>query len=113
MRRRFLVVLVAFFISLAAVSAHAQDSSAQIARKVVKQTMPRYPELARRINLAGTVKVMAVVTPDGKVKKVEAVGGSPLLVQAAQEAVFQWKFAPASAESREVIELHFNPQDQQ
>jgi TonB family protein len=110
MRTRFLIILVLFFVSLAAVSAPAQDSATPAARKVVRQTMPRYPELARRLNLTGTVKVMAVVAPDGKVKKVETVGGSPLLVQAAQDAVSQWKFAPASAESREVIELHFNPQ---
>jgi TonB family protein len=113
MRSRFLLLIFAwFFVFFAAVSVHAQDSSPQSTRKVVKQTMPRYPDLARRLNLAGTVKVMATVSPDGKVKKVEPVGGSPLLVQAAQDAVAQWKFAPASGESREVIELHFNPQDQ-
>jgi TonB family protein len=112
MRTRLLAILVSFFVCLAGVSARAQDSSPQNSRKVVRQTMPRYPDLARRLNLAGTVKVMATVSPDGKVKKVEPVGGSPLLVQAAQDAVAQWKFAPASGESREVIELHFNPQDQ-
>jgi TonB family protein len=113
MRTRFLLLtLASFFVASAAVSARAQDSPPQSARKVVRQTMPRYPDLARRLNLAGTVKVMATVSPDGKVKKVEPVGGSPLLVQAAQDAVSQWKFAPANTESREVIELHFNPQDQ-
>lgn len=112
MRTRFLVIPV-FLLSLAGVSVCAQDSSTQSGRKVVRQTMPRYPDLARRLNLEGTVKVMAVVSPDGKVKKVDPVGGSPLLVQAAEEAVSQWKFAPASAESREVIELHFSPKDQQ
>lgn len=62
------------------------------------------------MNLSGTVKVFAVVAPDGKVKSVEPVGGSPLLIQAAQDAIMQWKFAPAGAESKELIELHFNPQ---
>jgi TonB family protein len=88
--------------------ANAQDSSSR-ARKVVRKTMPVYPPLARQINLAGTVKVTAIVEPDGKVKTVEPVGGSPILIEAAKEAIVQWKFAPASAESREVIELHFNP----
>jgi TonB family protein len=111
MRTRFLAIPV-LFLSLAAVSVRAQDSPPPSGRKVVRQTMPRYPDLARRLNLEGTVKVMAVVSPDGKVKKVDPVGGSPLLVQAAQEAVSQWKFAPASAESREVIELHFSPNQQ-
>jgi membrane protein involved in colicin uptake len=54
------------------------------------------------------VKVVALVAPDGKVKKVQPVGGSPVLVQAAEAAVSQWKFAPG-AESNETIELHFTP----
>jgi TonB family protein len=91
--------------------ASAQDSSSQVERKIVKQTMPRYPEIARKMNLAGTVKVIAVVAADGKVKSVEPMGGSPVLIQAAQDAVSQWKFAPANAESRQVVELHFTPQD--
>jgi hypothetical protein len=41
------------------------------------------------------------------VKAVELVGGSPLLVQVSQEAVKEWKFSPAGAESKEFIELHF------
>jgi membrane protein involved in colicin uptake len=57
------------------------------------------------------VKV-AVVASDGEVKAVEPVGGSPALLRSAQDAVSQWKFAPTSGESREVIELHFNPKGQ-
>ena len=79
-------------------------------RKLIRKVEPSYPEMARRVNMAGTVKVFAVVAPDGNVKAVEPVGGSPVLVQAAQEAVSRWKFAPASAESKELIELHFHPQ---
>lgn len=87
--------------------ANAQDSSQ--ARRIIRKTLPTYPALARQINLAGTVKVAAVVAPDGKVKSVEAMGGSPLLIESAKDAILQWKFSPAAAESREIIELHFNP----
>ena len=62
------------------------------------------------MSLSGTAKVMASVAPDGTVKSVQAVGGSPVLIQAAQDAVQKWKFAPASAESKEIIEIHFGPQ---
>jgi len=62
------------------------------------------------MNIAGTVKVFAVVAPDGTVKAFEPVGGGPLLVQASENAIRQWKFAPAAAESKELIELHFHPQ---
>lgn len=56
------------------------------------------------MNIAGTVKLLAVVAPDGTVKAFEPVGGSPLLVQASEDAIKRWKFAPAAAESKELIE---------
>jgi TonB family protein len=92
-----------------AAAAQGQQSSSEIVRPVVRKIPPRYPEIARRMGISGTVKVFAVVAPDGKVKRVEPAGGHPLLIQAAQEAISQWRFAPASAESRELIELHFHP----
>ena len=91
-------------------SARAQQSTTEVGRKILRRVDPIYPEMARKANLNGTVKVIAVVAPDGKVKSVEPVGGSPLLVQASQDAIKQWKFAPAAAESREMVELHFHPQ---
>jgi TonB family protein len=109
MRMRCFLVLFTLILCLGTGISRAQDSSNPNDRKVVKQTMPRYPELARRMNLAGTVKVVAVVTADGKVIKVEPVGGNPVLIQAAQDAVSEWKFAAAGSESREVVELHFHP----
>jgi TonB family protein len=108
--RYFLVrsVLIAG-LSFAAGITSAQDSLNQVERKIVKQTIPRYPVIARKMNLSGTVKVVAVIEPDGKVKTVQPMGGSPILIQAAQDAVSQWKFAAAGGESRQVVEVHFNP----
>jgi TonB family protein len=80
----------------------------QNARKIVRKVDPQYPAIARNMNLGGTVKVIAVVGLDGSVKRVDPLGGSPILVQAAQNAVSQWKFVPG-AESRETVELHFTP----
>jgi TonB family protein len=103
-----LVLVIALSYCFGPLVARSQQSAAEIGRKLVRKVEPRYPDVARRMNLAGTVKVIAVVAPDGNVKKVEPLGGSPLLVQAAENAVSQWKYAPGS-ESRETIELHFNP----
>jgi len=86
-----------------------QASAAEL-RRVVRKTLPIYPDIAKRMNLVGTVKVLATVAPDGTVKSVQPMGGSPVLIQAAQDAVYKWKFATASAESKELIELHFDPQ---
>jgi TonB family protein len=90
-----------------ATSARAQQSVSDNGRRVVRKVEPRYPEMAKKMNISGTVKLLAVVAADGAVKAVEPVGGSPLLVQASQEAVKEWKFTPAAAESKELIELHF------
>jgi len=111
MRTRSLVALCLLFSYCLgpAGTAQSQQSSSTVMRTVVYKTDPRYPEIARKMNISGTVKVIAVVAPDGKVKSIEAAGGHPLLIQAAQQAISQWKFAPGP-ESREVIELHFNPQ---
>ncbi|MGA2103061.1 MAG: energy transducer TonB [Candidatus Sulfotelmatobacter sp.] len=89
-------------------TAQTQQSSNSNGRKLLQRIDPRYPEMARRMNLGGVVRVVADVAPDGTVRKVEPVGGSPLLVQAAEEAVLKWKFA-AGAESKETLELHFTP----
>ncbi len=111
MRTRFSLILVLVFsYCFGAVGwAQSQQSSNNgNGRKLIRKVDPRYPEVARRMNLGGTVKVVADVAPDGNVKKVEPVGGSPILVEAAESAVSQWKFAPG-AESKEVVELHFTP----
>ncbi|MGH9493676.1 MAG: TonB family protein [Candidatus Sulfotelmatobacter sp.] len=102
------LVLVACCFSGLGGKAHGQQNVVENGRKLVRRVDPQYPQVAKRMNLRGTVKVVAVVAADGSVKKVEPVGGSPLLVQAAENAVTQWKFVPG-AESREIVELHFTP----
>lgn len=103
-----LALLVLFFLGIAPTGQSQQSPTAAGHRAVVKRVEPHYPDLAKKMSLGGTVKVVAVVAPDGKVTKVEPVGGSPVLVEAAQAAISQWKFA-AGTESREPVELHFTP----
>jgi len=50
------------------------------------------------------------VQPNGVVKSVEVKGGHPVLVRAAQDAIYKWKWAPATHETREPIEVRFDPQ---
>jgi len=110
MRMRYALILALICCYFApAVWAQSQQSSNETGRKLLRKVEPRYPDIAKKMNLGGTVKVVAVVAPDGKVTKVEAVGVSPLLVEAAQSAVTQWKYAPAGTESKEAVELHFTP----
>jgi outer membrane biosynthesis protein TonB len=72
--------------------------------------IPHYPELARSLHLEGTVKlVVVVVAPNGSAKSIQAVGGNPLLLKAAQDAIYMWKWAPATQESQEPVVMRFSP----
>jgi protein TonB len=101
-----------FLALLAAVSAsgHAQDADASAhQRKVTHRVTPAYPELAKQARLRGTVRLVAVVAPNGAVKQTLPVGGNPVFLKSAAEAVLQWKFVAASAESKELVEIQFEP----
>jgi TonB family protein len=77
-------------------------------RKIVTRVVPQYPDMARTMNLSGSVKAEAIVEPNGVVKSVDVKGGHPVLVRAAQEAIYKWKWAPATHETREPVEVKFN-----
>jgi TonB family protein len=76
------------------------------ARKLKKKVEPDYPELARRMHVAGTVKMEFVISTDGKVKNIRALGGHPLLIQAATTALEHWRYEPGP-EKKTVVEFHF------
>lgn len=81
---------------------------AQEKRAVKTQSKPAYPELARKMNVSGVVKVELVVLPNGTVKSAKALGGHPLLIEAAVSAAKASKYEAASAETTEVMEFKFN-----
>ncbi|MFY9562209.1 MAG: energy transducer TonB [Terriglobales bacterium] len=90
--------------------ARAQQDSSENTRRVTNRVVPAYPELARTMNVKGSVRLEVVVAPNGTVKSVKVMGGHPVLVQAAERAVQKWKWERAGHESNEAIELRFNPE---
>jgi len=104
-RQGAIAVLLA---ALSVVHAGAQESN-DASRKVLVQTPATYPTLARSMNIRGTVKLQAQVAPNGTVKKIDILGGHPLLTQSAVTAVGHWKFEPAPKETKESIEIKFEP----
>ena len=77
-------------------------------RKTKSRINPVYPDLARKMNIYGKVRVEAVIAQDGHVKSVRAVGGSPVLIQPCLDAVRDWRFETAPEETTQLIEFNFS-----
>ncbi len=88
----------------------AQQEQIEAKRKVLSKVVPAYPELARKMHISGSVKLEVIVAPNGSTKNTRAMGGHPLLVQAASDAVSKWKWAPSIQETTELIEIKFDPE---
>lgn len=86
-----------------------QTQNEELVRRAKSKVQPSYPELARKMNITGTVKVEVVVSPNGSVKEARVIGGHPVLANVALDAAKKWRFEPASVESSGVIDFKFEP----
>ena len=113
MSRRFVAaVVVALTLAVTLGPSHLGAQNAQndeIVRRAKSRVDPVYPELARKMNITGTVKIEVVVAPNGTVKTARIVGGHPVLASAALDAAKKWRFEPAPAESTGIIDFKFEP----
>jgi TonB family protein len=116
MRIRTLTLVIGLGMSLG-ISATApprtgaqEQASESSKRKVKSHVDPEWPPLARKMNVAGKVKIEATVSAEGRVTNTRVVGGSPVLVNAASDAVTKWRFEPASKETTELVEIEFTGQ---
>ena len=101
MKRALHIVLLASLLSRGLYAASPP------ARKLLDHQNPEYPAIALQMSLHGTVRLRVWVTPQGSVRKVEYIGGHPLLAESAVTAVKTWKFEPASRETTELLEIKF------
>lgn len=62
--------------------------------RVVHRVEPVYPALAKQTHMQGTVIIEAIIDEQGNVTEMKVVSGPPLLIQAAVDAVRQWKYEP-------------------
>ncbi len=108
--RTFRIAVLTCLLSCAiAVCAVAGPDTAGTGRHLKVGDRPEYPELARKLNIRGTVRVQLLIAPDGHVKNTKVLGGSPVLVQAVVDAVRKWKYEPADAESTQIVKFEFDP----
>lgn len=105
-KRLVLAALGVALFSAASLSAQTGTTD-ETKRKVKTKAAPTYPDLARRMNVTGKVKIEVVIAPDGHVKSTKIVGGHPLLVPPSVDAAKEWKFMPAAEETTQVIEFEF------
>jgi TonB family protein len=68
--------------------------------KLLKSVPPIYPDMARNQRISGDVRIDALVDADGNVSTVKVLSGSPLLHQAALNALKQWKYQPAELDGK-------------
>jgi TonB family protein len=77
-------------------------SEGVLAAQLISRVEPRYPTLAIQVHLQGTVHLHAIISRDGRITSLEVVGGHPLLVQAALDAVRQWRYRPTMLDGEPV-----------
>jgi TonB family protein len=92
-----------------ATSGYPAWGQTEINRKAKSRVTPTYPELAKRMNISGAVKVLITVLPNGTVKEAKLMGGHPVLANAALDAVRKWRFEAGPEESTGIVEFRFDP----
>lgn len=108
LNRMFAVGLLLFG-GWAATSAPLAWGQEEINRKAKIKVAPVYPDLARRMNITGVVKIQITVATNGSIKNAKLVGGHPVLASAALDAIKKWRFETGSEESTGIVEFHFDP----
>lgn len=67
------------------------SSGVQSAR-LVFGPRPIYPAMGKAARVQGTVRIQAIIALDGAIKNLKVIGGPPLLITAAVDAVKQWRY---------------------
>jgi protein TonB len=55
---------------------------------------PEYPLIAKNAHIQGVVELSAWISKEGTVERLTVVSGHPLLINAAVQAVRQWRYKP-------------------
>jgi protein TonB len=73
---------------------HVPVTSNIEAAKLISRVQPAYPQLAIQARIQGNVVLHAIIGRDGQVSELQVLSGHPLLVNAALDAVRQWRYNP-------------------
>jgi len=115
-RQRYYILILAMLLTISQSPFTGASFGQQVTfhgdRKLISQLKPVYPPLARNLKLTGTVKIVAIVAADGHVLQTQLLGGNPLLAEAANQAIAKAKWQAHSTETKELIEVRFQANDQ-
>ncbi len=62
--------------------------------RLVRRVEPKYPPLPKSAGIEGKVVLRAVIAKDGTIQSLEIVSGHPLFIDAARDAIAQWRYQP-------------------
>jgi TonB family protein len=107
-QKKMLLIALVCLMALPRTTLHAQKTE-KIRRKKIYSIEPVYPDMLRRSNIGGVVRLLVVISPKGTVSTVNQLGGNAALVEASVRAVKKWRYAPAESESTEEVTFTFDP----
>jgi len=105
----FAILPLALCLTAAFVPSSLAQKAEKPERKIIVSVKPVYPDLLRRAQVGGLVRLKATVLPNGTVSDIEIVGGNPILAERAVDAVKKWKYAPGPSQTIEDVSLSFTP----
>ena len=73
---------------------HLRVSSKVMEGNLLKHVDPVYLAMARVAKIQGEVRLQAGISKTGVIQNLRAISGHPILIQAAMDAVRQWKYKP-------------------
>jgi len=77
-----------------ATPAKIKVSQGVAAGNLIHEVKPSYPPIAKAARVQGQVVLQATISKGGQIENLRVVNGHPMLVQAALDAVKQWRYKP-------------------
>jgi TonB family protein len=65
--------------------------------RLLKKTIPTYPQVAKTARIQGVVLLEATITESGRLEDVTVISGHPMLIDAAVDAIRHWRYEPAKS----------------
>ena len=102
------VPLLACLLCVSALYGQTTEKAPKPSRRLIHKVEAEYPMALQRAHIRGVVRLEVAVTPAGTVSHISVLGGNPVLVETASQAVKQWRWAPADEESSIRISVNFD-----